>query len=95
MTEGLGIPPEFFEQLKPELVTPAVLYLASEQAPTGVILEAGAGYFAKAHIVEGRGAKLGQTATVEDVARRWEEISDMGQATPLAKGSDVTRKIFT
>jgi NAD(P)-dependent dehydrogenase (short-subunit alcohol dehydrogenase family) len=95
MTEGLGIPPAFFEQLKPELVTPAVLFLASEQAPTGVILEAGAGYFAKAHIVEGRGAKLGQTATVEDVASRWEEISDMGQATPLAQGSDVTRKIFT
>jgi NAD(P)-dependent dehydrogenase (short-subunit alcohol dehydrogenase family) len=95
MTEGLGIPPELFEQLKPELVTPAVLYLASEQAPTGVILEAGAGYYAKAQIVEGRGAKLGPVATVEDVALRWEEICDMGQATPLTQGSDVTRKIFT
>jgi len=95
MTEGLGSPPELFEQLKPELVTPAVLYLASEQAPTGVILEAGAGYYAKAQIVEGRGAKLGPVATVEDVALRWEEICDMGQATPLTQGSDVTRKIFT
>jgi NAD(P)-dependent dehydrogenase (short-subunit alcohol dehydrogenase family) len=95
MTEGLGIPQALMDQLKPELVTPAVLFLASEQAPNGAIIEAGAGYYAKAHVVEGKGVKLGLNATVDDVAANWEAISDMSQAIPLTQGGDVTRKIFT
>jgi NAD(P)-dependent dehydrogenase (short-subunit alcohol dehydrogenase family) len=95
MTEGLGIPAQLFDQLKPELVTPAVLYLASEQAPTGTIIEAGAGYYAKVQIVEGKGAKLGPNATVEDVAQHWSEITDMSAAAPYTQGGDITRKIFT
>ena len=95
MTENLGIPEAVFARLKPELVTPAVLFLASEQAPTGTIVEAGAGYFAKVQIVEGKGAQLGDAATVEDVAAHWAEISDMSAAVPLGSGGEVTRKIFT
>lgn len=95
MTEGLGIPAAVFDRLKPELVTPAVLYLASEQAPTGTIIEAGAGYFAKVHIVEAKGVKLGDNASVEDVAAHWEQIVDMSEAAPIQQGGDVTRKIFT
>ncbi|HEX6244030.1 MAG TPA: SDR family oxidoreductase [Polyangiales bacterium] len=95
MTEGLGIPQQLFDQLKPELVTPAVLFLASEQAPTGTIVEAGAGYYAKVQVVEGKGVKLGPTATADDVAAHWNEIADMSQAVPMGQGGDVTRKIFT
>jgi NAD(P)-dependent dehydrogenase (short-subunit alcohol dehydrogenase family) len=95
MTENLGIPEAVFARLKPELVTPAVLFLASEQAPTGTIIEAGAGYFSKVHIVEGKGVQLGDGATVEDVAAHWAEISDMSAAAPLGSGGEVTRKIFS
>ena len=95
MTEGLGIPQAMFDKLKPELITPAVLYLVSEQAPTGTIIEAGAGYYAKAQMVEAKGVKLGDAATVEDVAAHWAEITDMSGAQPLTQGGDVTRKIFT
>jgi NAD(P)-dependent dehydrogenase (short-subunit alcohol dehydrogenase family) len=95
MTEGLGIPQAMFDKLKPELITPAVLYLVSEQAPTGTIIEAGAGYYAKAQMVEGKGVKLGDAASVEDVAAHWAEITDMSAAQPLSQGGDVTRKIFT
>jgi NAD(P)-dependent dehydrogenase (short-subunit alcohol dehydrogenase family) len=95
MTEGLGIPQAMFDKLKPELITPAVLYLVSEQAPTGTIIEAGAGYYAKAQMVEAKGVKLGDAATVEDVAAHWAEITDMSGAQPLNQGGDVTRKIFT
>ena len=42
---------EFFKKLKPELVTPAVLFLASEDAPNGAIIEAGAGHYSKVAIV--------------------------------------------
>jgi len=95
MTENLGIPEEAFKALKPELISPAVLYLAHDDAPTGTIIEAGAGYFAKAHIVEGKGVKLGLNATVDDFASNWDKISDMSQATPFENGSGVIGKIFT
>lgn len=42
MTEGL-MPPEVLAKLAPEYVTPGVVYLCSEEAPTGAILTAGAG----------------------------------------------------
>jgi NAD(P)-dependent dehydrogenase (short-subunit alcohol dehydrogenase family) len=94
MTENLGIPEQIFNRLKPELVTPAVLYLCSDDAPTGTIIEAGAGYYAKVHIVEGKGVKLGDDVTVEDIAKNWEKITDMTAATPFNQGGEVTMKIF-
>ena len=60
MTENLGIPPEIFDKLKPEYVTPGVVYLCSEEAPTGAILTAGAGAFALARIYETEGVYLGE-----------------------------------
>src|SRR6201995_3384161 len=42
MTENL-MPPAVLEMLKPEFVTPAVAFLASDEAPTGVIMTAAAG----------------------------------------------------
>ena len=95
MTENLGIPEEVFNQLKPELISPAVLYLASDDAPTGTIIEAGAGYYSKVQIVEGKGVKLGQNATLEDVAANWDKITDMSEATPFDNGAMVTIKIFS
>jgi NAD(P)-dependent dehydrogenase (short-subunit alcohol dehydrogenase family) len=95
MTEGLGIPEEFFNQLKPELISPAVLYLASDEAPTGTIIEAGAGYYSKVHVVEGKGVKLGQNVTVDDFAANYAKISDMSEAKPFDNGASVTAKIFT
>lgn len=94
MTENLGMPPEVFNQLKPELVSPAVLYLCSEDAPTGTIIEAGAGYYAKAQIIESKGFKVGQEATVEDVAANWDKITDMSEAKAHANGSEIVMKIF-
>ncbi len=94
MTEDLGFPQEAFDALKPELVSPAVLYLASEDAPTGTIIEAGAGYYAKVAIVEGKGAKLGAEATVDDVAANIDQILDISEAVPLNSGGEVAMKIF-
>jgi len=93
MTENL-MTPEMLEQLKPELVTPAVLYLSSEDAPTGMILEAGGGYFAKVEIVEAVGAKLGPNATVDDVAANIGKISDMNGASGFDTGAMVVAKIL-
>jgi NAD(P)-dependent dehydrogenase (short-subunit alcohol dehydrogenase family) len=95
MTENLGIPEEVMKQLKPELITPAVVYLASEDAPTGTIIEAGAGYFAKAQIVESKGVKIGLNASVEDFAAAFEKITDMTDAKAHNNGSEIIGKIFT
>jgi NAD(P)-dependent dehydrogenase (short-subunit alcohol dehydrogenase family) len=94
MTEGLGIPEEVMQQLKPELITPAVVYLASQDAPTGTIIEAGAGYYAKAQIVESKGIKLGQTTTVEDFAAAFDKITDMKDAKAHGSGPEIIGKIF-
>jgi NAD(P)-dependent dehydrogenase (short-subunit alcohol dehydrogenase family) len=94
MTADIGIPAEIMEKLKPELVTPAVLYLCSEDAPNGMIIEAGAGYYAKVQVVEGKGVHLGPNASVDDVAANIERIGDMSEATPFGQGGEVTVKIF-
>jgi len=95
MTENLGIPEEVMKQLKPELVTPAVVYLASEDAPTGTIIEAGAGYYAKAEVVESKGVKIGLNASVEDFAAAFEKITDMKDAKAHANGTEIIGKIFS
>ncbi len=93
MTEAL-MPPEALEALRPELVTPAVLYLCSEDAPDGTIIEAGAGYYSKVEIVEGKGARLSGDVTVDDFAAAFAEITDMSEAKPYKQGGDITMKIL-
>lgn len=95
MTENLGIPEEFFKKLKPELVTPAVLYLASEEAPTGCIIEAGAGHYSKVAIVEAKGVKIGDKATAEDIAANFSKICDMTGASEFRQGGEASMKIFS
>lgn len=93
MTENLGIPEEIFNRLKPELVTPAVLFLCSEGAPTGATIEAGAGHYAKVEIIESAGVNLGDDVSVDDVAGAWDKISDMTGAKAYKMGGEVTAKL--
>ena len=68
MTESL-MPAEAFKRLGPELVTPAVLFLCSDNAPNGVILQAAGGRYSIACLVENAGVDLGTDASVDDIAR--------------------------
>jgi NAD(P)-dependent dehydrogenase (short-subunit alcohol dehydrogenase family) len=85
MTEGL-IPEEAFALLTPETVTPAVLYLVSEDAPNKTIMCAGAGAYAVAKIVETDGAWLPpEEQTPEGIAAHWDAISSPeGERQPEA-----------
>jgi hypothetical protein len=66
--------------LTPDTVTPAVLFLVSEDAPTRTILAAGAGAFAVAKIVETEGMWLPESdQTPEGIAANWAQISDGGE----------------
>ncbi|MFN9544848.1 MAG: SDR family NAD(P)-dependent oxidoreductase [Alphaproteobacteria bacterium] len=94
MTEN-QMPPQALEALKPEYVTPGVIYLVSEDAPNGVILAAGGGAFAVAQIVEANGAFLGHNdLTAEKVAENWGKISDMTGAKAYFMGGEQTQKFF-
>lgn len=85
MTENL-ISEEAGQKLAPELVMPGVVYLCSEEAPNGVILQAGGGRFSIACVVENRGVNLGEAARVEDVAEHFDQISDLKDAKPRHGG---------
>ncbi len=91
MTEEL-FPEQIRALFAPELVTPAVLFLAHETAPNGQILSAGGGHFATARVVETKGAHLGPDATPDAIAAAWDEIADMKGAEALETGPAQTQK---
>jgi NAD(P)-dependent dehydrogenase (short-subunit alcohol dehydrogenase family) len=70
--------------LDPALVSPALLALVSDEAPTRAIVCAGAGHFARANVTLTEGRFIGAGADAgERVIARWDEISDRaGEAVP-------------
>ena len=64
----------------PKLVSPAALYLVSEDAPNGRIIQAARGRFASDMVFANKGMDLGLEPTWEDIADNSEEILDIGAA---------------
>jgi NAD(P)-dependent dehydrogenase (short-subunit alcohol dehydrogenase family) len=93
MTESL-MPADMLALLRPELVTPGVVYLASEDAPSGTILAAGAGGFAVARIFETEGVHL-TDATPEAVRDAWAAITDPTGQRAYVAGPEQTQKFVT
>lgn len=94
MTENL-MPPEAEAMLKPEFVSPGVMVLCTDDAPTGTILCAGAGVFAAAQVVESDGVYLGrEDLTAEKVLEAWDKITDFSNAKPFFMGGEQTGKFF-
>jgi NAD(P)-dependent dehydrogenase (short-subunit alcohol dehydrogenase family) len=94
MTEGL-LPPEAVAAMQPELVAPATVYLVSEDAPSGHILFAAAGYFARVAVLQSRGVAIGPKATADDVAARYAEISNLDGARPMDNAGDATMAVVS
>ncbi len=80
LTEDV-LPPEFFEKMKPDFVTPVVLYMCSEQCEdSGMIINAALGYFSRSAIVTGPGAILSdgkKIPTPEEVMENWGKITSI------------------
>ena len=94
MTEGL-MPPEVLARIAPAYVTPGVVYLCSEDAPSGVVLTAGGGAFAVARIFETEGAYLGTDhLTVEAVRDAWDKIADETGQKAYVAGGEQGQKFF-
>jgi NAD(P)-dependent dehydrogenase (short-subunit alcohol dehydrogenase family) len=83
MTEDI-FPAEAFAAFSPDKVAPAALYLVSEDAPTNMIIGAGAGVFQAAYVTLTQGALLsGDDLSPEGIAAHWAEITDRtGEMTP-------------
>jgi NAD(P)-dependent dehydrogenase (short-subunit alcohol dehydrogenase family) len=82
MTEDLGarLP---LELLGPDTVTPGLLHLVSEEAPSRCILTAGAGGFERAYVTLTQGIRAVGDDAPEQVAARFAEISDRtGEIVP-------------
>ena len=83
------------ERLKPDYVTPGVVYLCSDEAPTGAILTAGGGAFAMARLYETEGVYLGEGGlSVEEVRDNWAKIADPAGQQAYTNGGEQTQKFF-
>ena len=66
----------------PKLVSPAAIYLVSEDAPNGRIIQAAGGRFASDRVFANQGVDIGLDATWEDVENRAETILDQDAMVP-------------
>ena len=95
MTSDL-MPEQMLELLQPEAVTPAVIFMASEDAPNRQIIAAGAGGFAKVTIQETPGIFLNaDERTAENVAAGWDNIAATEGMRELQFGGEQTEKFLT
>lgn len=83
MTEGL-LSQEDLKRLDPALVSPGLLALVGENAPTRAILCAGAGHFAAAHVTLTNGIHPADSARAgEQVAMNWNAVASReGEIVP-------------
>lgn len=91
MTENL-MPEAVLNLLKPEAVTPGLLALVAEDAPTRIILCAGAGAFERAHITLTPGVFVGLSDdAAEKVAANFVALSDrQGETVPESGNAQGT-----
>lgn len=93
MTEDI-FPEAVFKAFAPENVVPAALFLVSGDAPTNMILGAGAGVVQAAYVTLTPGARLAEP-TPESVAAQWAEIIDRkGEIVPNS-GAEQTMSIMS
>ena len=94
MTGGV-LAEEALAELDPALVSPGVVQLVREDAPTRTILCAGAGHFAAANVTLTDGVQIGggQDAAAE-VARHWSTIVDRsGEIVPEYGFTQAEREV--
>jgi NAD(P)-dependent dehydrogenase (short-subunit alcohol dehydrogenase family) len=94
MTDGV-LAPEALARLAPEAVSPGLLALVGDTAPTRAILCAGAGHFASAHVTLTDGLFVGRD---EDAAARvvseWDRIADRrGEVVPAYGFTQAEREL--
>uniref|UniRef100_A0A0N4Z3W9 Peroxisomal multifunctional enzyme type 2 n=1 Tax=Parastrongyloides trichosuri TaxID=131310 RepID=A0A0N4Z3W9_PARTI len=84
-----AMPEDIVDALKPEFVTPLVIFMSHESFPhSGGIFEAGANWYGQLQFYRSQG-KVIPNATAEEVAQNWEKISSMNNANHFDNGRDI------
>jgi len=92
MTEEL-LPKQALDLMRPDAITPAVLFLLGENAPTRTIMGAGAGSFAVIKVLESEGINLPRNEWTPDaIAAHFNAIADMSNAKALEGAFQQTQK---
>jgi NAD(P)-dependent dehydrogenase (short-subunit alcohol dehydrogenase family) len=92
MTEEL-LPPQALALMKPEAITPAVLFLLGENAPTRTIMGAGCGSFAVIKLLESEGVNFAEADWSPDtIAEHFAAIGEMSEAKALEGAFQQTSK---
>lgn len=93
MTQGL-VSEADAALMTPESITPGVLFLASDDAPSRVMLCAGAGSFARTLITETAGVYFPEAErTPENIAAAFDRISDPSGEASLTSAFQQTEKL--
>ena len=86
MTQGV-LSQQALSQLDPKLVSPGLLALVREEAPTRAILCSGAGHFARAYVTLTKGHQIGGDSSAgERVIEKWDLVSDPAEQIVPAYG---------
>ncbi|KZL26029.1 SDR family NAD(P)-dependent oxidoreductase [Pseudovibrio sp. WM33] len=82
------------KMLAPENITPAVVFLCSDAAPTRKVLVAAAGTYTLAEMVETQGIHLAEDdRTPEAIAANWGRIADRTDAEPVNSAMEGVAKL--
>jgi NAD(P)-dependent dehydrogenase (short-subunit alcohol dehydrogenase family) len=69
----------------PILVSPAVLFMCSDDAPNGAVIHAAGGRYFRSQIYVNESVELGIDATYEDLEAEGEKLMDMSTAKPFER----------
>ena len=70
----------------PKLVSPAVLYMCSDEAPNGVVINAMGGRYYRSQVFVNDPVELGVDATFEELQPEGERLLEMSPAHPPSRG---------
>ncbi|MCD6485787.1 MAG: SDR family oxidoreductase [Syntrophobacterales bacterium] len=80
LTEDV-LPPDLFARMKPDFITPLVLYMCSEQCKdSGVMINAILGYYSRSAIMTGPGTILSDGERIpapEEIMESWDKIMSL------------------
>ena len=96
MTEDIGLPEPVLEQMTPEAITAAMLFLVSDDAPSRSIVSCAGGGYARAYVVETDGVFLPpDEQTPENIAAKWDAISSTDHVNYYENSSGPMAKFMS